>query len=107
MGADLADIQLISIFNVGIHFLLCVICIFNNCTWVIPLKDKKVITITNTFQNILKESYRKSKKIWVDKLSEFYNRSMKSWPEKNDIEMYSMHNEGKSDLLLLKDLLEP
>ena len=35
-------------------------------------------------------------KIWVDKGSEFYNRSMKSWLEKNYIEMYSKHNEGKS-----------
>ena len=34
--------------------------------------------------------------IWIDKGSEFYNRSMKSWQEKNDIEMYSTHNEGKS-----------
>ena len=32
----------------------------------------------------------------VDKGSEFYNRSMKSWLEKNDIEMYSTHNQGKS-----------
>ena len=28
--------------------------------------------------------------------SEFYIRLMKSWLEKNDIEMYSTHNEGKS-----------
>ena len=28
------------------------------------------------------------KKIWADKGSEFYNRSMKSWLEKNDIEMF-------------------
>ena len=34
--------------------------------------------------------------LWIDKGSEFYNRSMKSWQEKNDIEMYSTHNEGKS-----------
>ena len=34
--------------------------------------------------------------MWVDKGSEFYNRSMKSWLEKNDIEMYSMHNQGNS-----------
>ena len=34
--------------------------------------------------------------IWVDKGSEFYNRSMKLWLEKNDTEMYSTHNEGKS-----------
>ena len=38
----------------------------------------------------------KPSKIWVDKGSEFYNRSMKSWLEKNDIQMYSPHNEGKS-----------
>ena len=34
--------------------------------------------------------------IWVDKGSEFYNRSMNLWLEKNDIEMYSTNNEGKS-----------
>ena len=34
-------------------------------------------------------------KIWVDKGSEFYNRSMKSWLKINDIEMYPTHNEGK------------
>ena len=64
--------------------------------WVITLKDKKGITITNAFQKILKESNRKPNKIWVDKGSECYNGSMKSWLEKNDIEMYSTHNEGKS-----------
>ena len=32
----------------------------------------------------------------VDKRSEFYNRSMKSWLQDNDIKMYSTHNEGKS-----------
>ena len=39
---------------------------------------------------------RKPNKIWIDKGSEFYNRSMKSWLKDNDIEMYSTHNEGKS-----------
>ena len=33
--------------------------------------------------------------LWVDKGSAFYNRSMKSWL-KNAIEIYSLHNEGKS-----------
>ena len=32
----------------------------------------------------------------IDKGSEFYNSSMKSWLEKNEIEMYSTQNEGKS-----------
>ena len=43
--------------------------------------------------------------MWEDKDSDFCNRSIKSWPEKNDIEMYSTMM--KKNLLLLKDLLKP
>ena len=81
-GADLADTQLISKFNKGICFLLSVIDIFSKYTWVIPLKDKKGITITNALQKISKESHCKPNKIWVDKGSKFYNISMKSWLKK-------------------------
>ena len=56
----------------------------------------KGVTITNAFQKILDESNRKPNKIWVDMGIEFYNKSMKSWLEKNAIEMYSTHNDGKS-----------
>ena len=59
-------------------------------------KDKKGIMITNAFQKILDQSNHKPNKIWVDKGSEFYNRSMKSQLEKKGIEMYSTHNEEKS-----------
>ena len=59
------------------------------------MKDKTSITITNAFQKILDESNCKLNKTWVDKGSKYYNRSMKSWPEKNAIEKYSPHNEGK------------
>ena len=45
--------------------------IFSKYVWVIPLKDKNGITITNAFQNILKESNRKPNKMWVDKGIEF------------------------------------
>ena len=88
--------QLISKFNKGFRFLLCVIDIFSKYAWVVPLKDKKGISIVNAFQKILKESDRKPNKIWVDKGSEFYNSSFKKWLKDNDIEMYSTHNEGKS-----------
>ena len=97
--------QLISKFNKGFRFLLCVTDIYSKYAWVIPLKDKIGITITHAFQKILDESNCKPNKIWVDKGSEFYNRSMKSWLEKNDIEMYSTYNEGKS--VLAEKLLEP
>ena len=43
----------------------------------------------------MKESNRKPNKIWVDIGIEFYSRSMKSFLQNNNIEMYSTHNEGK------------
>ena len=87
--------QSISKFNKEFRFLLCVIDIHSKY-WVVPLKDKKGASIVNAFLSILKKSSRKPNKILVDKDGEFYNRSMKSWLAKNDIKMYSTHNEGKS-----------
>ena len=96
-GADLADMQLLSKYNKGIRFLLCVIDVFSKYAWVVPLKDKKGISIVKAFQIILKQSNsRKPNKIWVDKGSEFYNAYFKEWLRDNDIVMYSTHNEGKS-----------
>ena len=97
-GADLADMQLISKFNKGFRFLLCVIDIFSKYAWVVPLKNKKGMTIVNVFQKILQESNRKPNKISVDKGSEFGNSSVKEWLKDNDIEMYLTHNKGKSNL---------
>ena len=61
--------QLISRFNKGFKFLLCVINVFSKYAWIAPLKDKKGITITNAFKIILKESNRKPKKkmVWQRK----------------------------------------
>ena len=70
--------------------------ILSKLKWVIPFRDKKGFTITNAFQKLLNKCNRKQNRIWVDKASEFYNRSMKSWLEKNALEMYLTHNEGKS-----------
>ena len=95
-GADLADMQLLSRYNKGIRFLLCVIDIFSKYAWVVPLKDKKGVSIVTAFQGILKESNRKPNKIWVDKGSEFYNASFKKWLQDNDIIMYLTNNEGKT-----------
>ena len=95
-GVDLADMQLLSKYNKGIRFLLCVIDIFSKYAWVVPLKDNKGISIVKAFQIILKQSNRKPNKIWVDKGSEFYNAYFKKWLRDNDIVIYSTHNEGKS-----------
>ena len=94
-GADLADMQLISKFNKGFRFLLCVIDIFSKKAWVVLLKDKKGVSIVDAFHNILDDSNRKPNKIWIDKGSEFYKNYFKKGLKDNDIEMYSIHNEGK------------
>ena len=93
---DLACMQLISKFDKGFRFLLCVTDIYSKYSWVISLKDRKGITITNAFQKCLDESNRKSNKIWVHNGSKFYKLSIKFWLEKNGIEMYSTHNKRKS-----------
>ena len=95
-GADLVDIQLISKFNKGIRYLLCVIDIFSKYVWVFPLKNKKEVTIVNAFKAILNNSKRKPNKLWVDQGSEFYNNFYKEWLDDNDIKIYSTCSEGKS-----------
>ena len=54
---------------------------------VVVSKGNKCMTITNAFQKFLNESKSEPDKIWVDKGSEFPNRSMKSWLQDNDIEI--------------------
>ena len=75
---------------------MCVIDISSKYASVVPLKDKKGVRIVNDFQKILDDSDRKPNKIWVDKGREFRNNSFKKWLKDNDIEMHSIHNEGKS-----------
>ena len=48
------------------------------------------------FKKYLINFIRKPNKIWVDKGSQFYNRSMQSWLQDNNIEMYSTQSKGKS-----------
>ena len=75
---------------------MCVINILSKYTWVVPLKDKKGVSISDAFQKILDDSNRKPNKIWIVKGSKFYNNPFKKWLKDNDIEMYSIHNEGNS-----------
>ena len=62
---------------------------------IVPLKEKKDSSIVNAFQSILDSSKGKPQKIWVDQGSEFY-KSFKKWLKYNNVEIYSIHNEGKS-----------
>ena len=63
--------QLISRYNKEFGILLCGIDNFSKYAWAVPLKDKKVIAITNTIWKILDESNSKLNKLWVDKSCDF------------------------------------
>ena len=62
-GVDLANMQLISKYNKGIRYLLCVIDLFSRYAWVIPLKNRKGDSIVEGFKKILDDSNRKPNKI--------------------------------------------
>ena len=82
--------------NKGIKYLFCAIDLYSKYAFVVPLKDKKGISVTNGFNKIIKQSRAKPNRIWLDQGSEFYNNVFKKWLSDNDIIMYSTYNEGKS-----------
>ena len=94
-GVDLADMQSLSKYNKGIEYLLCAIDLFSRYAWVVPIKDKRGITIVNAFQKLISKDH-KPNKIWVDQGGEFYNKIFKRFLKINNIKMYSTYNEGKS-----------
>ena len=75
-GVDLANMQSLSKYNNGIKYLLCAIILFSKYAWVVPLKDKRGISIVDAFQKIILDG-RKRNKIWVDQGGEFYNKLFK------------------------------
>ena len=92
---DLADMQSLSKYNKGIKYLFCAIDLFSKYVWVVPLKEKRGISIVDTFQKIISKGC-KPNKTWVDQGCEFYNNVFKRFLKINNIEMYSTYNEEKS-----------
>ena len=69
-GVDLAYMQSLSKYNKGIKYLFFVIDIFRRYAWVVPLKDKKGVSIVNAFQKIISKG-RKPNKIWLIQVANF------------------------------------
>ena len=65
--------------------------------------SKKIFQLVTGFQNSWIRC--KPNKNWIDKGSEYYNRSVKSWLQDNEVEVYSTHNKGK--FVVVEDLLKP
>ena len=97
-AADLVEMQKFSKINKNYRYLLTCIDIFSKYAFVIPLKDKKGITIKNALQKIFNK--RKPKFLWTDNGKEFYNNQVNDLLEKNNIKLYSTNNsEIKSSVI--------
>ena len=90
--------QLISKFDKGFSFLLCIIDIFSKHVWVVPLKDKKSASIVNAFQKIFDKSGRKPNKIWV--VAQRFLRTLK-----NKIDIYMTSVSKNVDIDKLDDIV--
>src|SRR5271166_2049093 len=69
---------------------------FSKYAWSIPMKDKTGITTLNAFKQIVENSKRKPKHIWLDLGKEFYNMYIHLWIKDNNIIRYSTYGEHKS-----------
>ena len=90
--------QLISKFDKGFSFLLCIIDIFSKHVWVVPLRDKKSASIVNAFQKIFDKSGRKPNKIWV--VAQRFLRTLK-----NKIDIYMTSVSKNVDIDKLDDIV--
>ena len=101
-SADLIDKSSLSKYNNNYKFILTVIDIFTKYAWAIPLRNKSGLSITNDSKTILSKG-RKPEKLWVDRGSEFYNKTFKSLLKEygtgkatSGIELYSTYSDLKA-----------
>ena len=95
---DLLDIHQFSRQNKNFKFILVMLDIFSRFAWARPLKDKTGVGVAAAIQDIITSSGRKPNKIWSDKGKEFYNVSVARLLERNEISLYSTHNEPKASI---------
>ena len=82
-------------YNNNYKFILTVIDIFTKYAWAIPLKNKSGLSITNGFKIVLGES-RKPEKLWVDRGSEFHNKTFKFLLKEYETKLYSTYSDLKA-----------
>ena len=92
-AADLVDMQAFSEFNYGIKYLLTVIDVFSRYGWMVPLKTKTGLEVANALKKIFQQ--RKSKKLWVDRGKEFYNKHVQELIRYDTIEEINVDSKAE------------
>ena len=96
--ADLVDVHSLAKENKWFKYLLTVIDVFSKFAWVVPLKTKDSLSVTNAFKKIL-EGSRKPVKLQTDKGKEFYNREFQNLLKKHNIYLYSTNSDFKASVV--------
>lgn len=96
---DLIDVQSLKKFNSNYRYMVTCIDVLSKQAWCIPMKDKSAETLVKAFQQILKESGRKPKKIHADRGSEFVNKKFQDLLKKENIGFYHTFNETKASVV--------
>ena len=91
-SADLIDKLSLSKYNNNYKFILTVVDIFTKYAWAILLKNKSGLSITNGFKIVLGVS-RKPEKLWIDRGSEFYNKTFKSLLKEFETKLHSTYSD--------------
>ena len=100
-SVDLIDESSLSNYNNNYKFILTVIDIFTKYAWASPLKNKSGLSLTNGFKIVLSEhpqggsENRTPEKLWVDRGSEFYNKTFKSLLKEYETKLYSTYSDLK------------
>jgi L-rhamnose mutarotase len=80
-------------------YILTVMDCFTRYAWAVPLRDKTGSTTKDALENIIKLSKRKPEKLWTDRGKEFYAKTMLSFLNQHNIEIYSTNNEAKAFMI--------
>jgi len=93
---DLASMESFATENDGYKFILCVIDVFSKYAFCVPLKNKSATTVLDAVKKIISESERSPENFWVDRGTEWYNKSFQDYIKSQDMKMYSTHGESKA-----------
>ena len=94
-SADLIDKSSLTKYNNNYKFILTVIDIFTKYAWAILLRNKSGLSITTGYKIVLGES-GKPEKLWVDRGSEFYNKTFKSLLKEYETKLYITYSDLKA-----------
>ena len=91
--ADLMDLHSLRRYNDNNTFVLIVIDVLSKYTWARILKNKTGLTLVQAFDNILKSSGRRPKKLQTDKGTEFLNKHFQHFLKQEEIHFFVSEND--------------